>query len=448
MYNNILNNLINEYQNGGETDPPVNDVFPSRYFPRQMYKESSFKPGAVSNKGARGLTQFLPGTFAELIRKGKIRKGALISNPEDAVAAQRVYMNELYNRPWNTKENPIDAVRLAKALAAYNMGPTSLLRNLNKQKEKNVDIYRSMDWIENLPIETQDYVNYITGAGDSKDDEYLRYERDYKTLLNSPKHKYIKDIYEEDIIDLPQASPYIQPYYEGKPLLGNFRSKKEDGGDIEQDPVYSSVGTHAINDSNIEYVRDRKRYLPEKLSQITDRERLWQAREGYYKDAYNTPLTDDEQAHYDIWYPIAVDSKLINPMDHGVYDISGFWKSGEWKSKDSRGHGTDTFKKPNHITFSNESKWSSQQGGSPFEGGTWDREGSFIPGRHNFYSNEEINFEFDREREYWKSKGIKNAVPEHLYGTFPKLDTKEEVMLDNTEVDATLIPDKFFNVEE
>ena len=131
MYNNILNNLINEYQNGGETDPPVNDIFPSRYFPRQMYKESSFKPGAVSNKGARGLTQFLPGTFAELIRKGKIRKGALISNPEDAVAAQRAYMNELYNRSWNTKENPIDAVRLAKALAAYNMGPTSLLRNLN-----------------------------------------------------------------------------------------------------------------------------------------------------------------------------------------------------------------------------------------------------------------------------------------------------------------------------
>jgi len=222
----------------------------------------------------------------------------------------------------------------------------------------------------------------------------------------------------------------------------------EEGGDVEQDPVYSSVGTHAINDSNIEYIRNRKRYLPEKLSQITDRESLWQAREGYYKYAYNTPLTDDEQALYDIWYPMAVDSKLINPMDHGVYDIPGFWKSGEWKSKDSRGHGTDTFKKPNHITFSNESKWSSQQGGSPFEGGTWDREGSFIPGRHNFYSNEEINFEFNREREYWKSKGIKNAVPEHLYGTFPKLDTKEEVMMDNTEVDATLIPDKFFNVEE
>lgn len=448
MYNNILNNLINEYQNGGETDPPVNDVFPSRYFPRQMYKESSFKPGAVSDKGARGLTQFLPGTFAELIRKGKIRKGALISNPEDAVAAQRAYMNELYNRSWNTKENPIDAVRLAKALAAYNMGPTSLLRNLNRQKAKNVDIYRSMDWIENLPIETQNYVNYIMGAGDPKDDKYVRYERDYKRLLNSPKHKYIKDIYKEDIVDLPQASPYIQPYYEGKPLFGNFRSKKEDGGDIEQDPVYSSVGTHAINDSNIEYIRNRKRYLPEKLSQITDEERLWQAREGYYKDAYNTPLTDDEQAHYDIWYPIAVDSKLINPMDHGVYDIPGFWKSGEWKRKDSRGHGTDTFKKPNHITFSNESKWSSQQGGSPFEGGTWDREGGFIPGRHNFYSNEEINFEFNREREYWKNKGIKNAVPEHLYGTFPKLDTKEEVMMDNTEVDVTLIPDKFFNVEE
>ena len=437
-----------KFRNGGETDPPVNSVFPSEYFPRQMYKESTFRPEAVSPRGAEGLTQFLPGTFAELIRKGKIRKGASIKNADDAVAAQRVYMNELYNRPWNTKENPIEAVRLAKALAAYNMGPTSLLKNLNKQKAREVDIYRSMDWIENLPKETKDYVNYITGAGFPSDDDYLKYEDGYKRLLELPKHKYIKDIYADDIKELPIANPYIRPWYEGRPMLGNFRSKKEDGGDIDKDPIYSSVGTHEINDLNIEYIRSRKRYLPKNLSQITDSESLWKAREGYYKDAYNSPLTDDERVLYDIWYPMAVDSALVNPMDHGVYDIPGFWQSGQWKNKDGRGHGTDTYKKPNHITFSNESKWSAQQGGSPFEGGTWDREGSFIPGKNNFYSNEEINFEFDREREYWKGKGIKNAVPEHLYGTFPMLNTKEEVMLDNTEVDNTLVPDKFFNIEE
>jgi len=207
------------------------------------------------------------------------------------------------------------------------------------------------------------------------------------------------------------------------------------------------MGTHEISDPNIEYIRNRKAYLPKDLAKIEDHEALWKAREGYYKDAYNTPLTDDEQALYDIWYPMAVDSALINPMDHGVYDIPGFWQSGQWKSKDGRGHGTDTFKKPNHITFSDESKWSSQQGGSPFEGGSWDETGGFMPGKHNFFYNEEIDREFNRERAHWESKGIENAVPEHLYGTTPLLDRKEKVRQDNTSVNLDLIPEESFNIE-
>jgi hypothetical protein len=71
------------------------------------------------------------------------------------------YMNDLYNRPWNTKNNPSDSVRMAKALAAYNWGPTRLVTTLNKAKADGVDIYNSWDWLSYLPQEPFEYQDFI-----------------------------------------------------------------------------------------------------------------------------------------------------------------------------------------------------------------------------------------------------------------------------------------------
>ncbi len=63
---------------------------------------------------------------------------------------------------------------------------------------------------------------------------------------------------------------------------------------------------------------------------------------------FETPLTPQEEAQFQIW-------KAQNaPRDSGAdYDLRGAFKAG--LSPAANGHWPDTYKKPNHPTFSNES---------------------------------------------------------------------------------------------
>ena len=94
-------------------------------------------------------------------------------------------------------------------------------------------------------------------------------------------------------------------------------------------------------------------------------------------------------------------------MDEGAYDVRGFWKSGDWKGKDSSGHGSDKWKEPNHPTFSEESVYSKQKGGSDYDGGEWMDNGAFLPGFHNMHDNDRLLWEFSRDE-----------GPEHLIGGY------------------------------
>ncbi len=81
-------------------------------------------------------------------------------------------------------------------------------------------------------------------------------------------------------------------------------------------------------------------------------------------DEYNTPLDDMEQLRYN--------DQNTHSWDRGAYDAQGFWKDG--RTVDSRGHGTDLYKKPNHPTFSNQSQNHSWK--TP--GGVWGK-GTYTP---------------------------------------------------------------------
>ena len=72
-------------------------------------------------------------------------------------------MNDLYNREWNTKNNPSDSVRATKTIMAYNMGPTSLVNRLNELKARGYDIYQSLDWTQDdsIPVESREYNDFI-----------------------------------------------------------------------------------------------------------------------------------------------------------------------------------------------------------------------------------------------------------------------------------------------
>lgn len=129
---------------------------------RQAYAESRFDSNAVSPANAIGLFQVTPNTLAYY--NSKTGNTFTTQDLYDDTINQQVrdwYMNDLMNRPWNTKNNPSDSVQYAKSLGAYNWGPTNLVDTLNKAKADGVDIYNSWDWLAYLPTETRDYINFI-----------------------------------------------------------------------------------------------------------------------------------------------------------------------------------------------------------------------------------------------------------------------------------------------
>jgi hypothetical protein len=107
-------------------------ALPSMFLARLIWKESHFRPSAVSPKGAQGIAQFMPATAA--------RRG--LADPFDttqAILHSASYLKDLRDAFGN----------LGLAAAAYNAGED-----------------RVSDWISGvrtLPWETRDYVSFITG---------------------------------------------------------------------------------------------------------------------------------------------------------------------------------------------------------------------------------------------------------------------------------------------
>ena len=91
-------------------------------------------------------------------------------------------------------------------------------------------------------------------------------------------------------------------------------------------------------------------------------------REGGPWSGYNTILTKEGEAAYQAW------KAKYAPNDSGVdYDLRGAFAAGVTPS--ANGHFPDTFKKPNHPTFSVESRYAKFR---PFDAGYWNGD-TFIP---------------------------------------------------------------------
>ena len=139
---------------------------------RQMFQESRFNPLAESPAGARGLAQITPITEKELKRKGLVPENFDPFNAKQAVAAQRAYMSSLLDRSWVTGT---DQVRMAKALAAYNAGPTRIYRILEEAKNKGYDVDNSLEWMTFLPSESRDYIQKVLlGENESFETQYAQ----------------------------------------------------------------------------------------------------------------------------------------------------------------------------------------------------------------------------------------------------------------------------------
>ena len=82
-----------------------------------------------------------------------------------------------------------------------------------------------------------------------------------------------------------------------------------------------------------------------------------------FTDRFNTHLSPAEEAAFQKW---ATSQGRDYRNDLFDYDMRGAWKAGAGAA--DNGHFPDTFKKPNHPTFSDQSQYNGQSG---YQGGTW-----------------------------------------------------------------------------
>lgn len=124
-----------------------------------------------------------------------------------------------------------------------------------------------------------------------------------------------------------------------------------------------------------------------------------------FTDKYNTKLTAAEETQYQAWL-----KQNGRQGDEYDYDMRGAWKDGA--KQGGNGHFTDKFKKPNHPTFSNESKYSGVDG---YKGGQWVKSG-----------------------EDWNYKpsdtNLKMRTPEELQQYFKKTEPKSKLILPSSEL--------------
>lgn len=119
---------------------------PLRYA-AQGWVESRFEADSVSPRGAAGLAQFMPSTWAWAIAMGWVPRDAQPTDPAAAVLAQFRYMQFL--------EGLLGSWR--KALAGYNWGQGNVTRALHDH---------GVDWEQFIPRETFSYIQQCLAVHD------------------------------------------------------------------------------------------------------------------------------------------------------------------------------------------------------------------------------------------------------------------------------------------
>lgn len=90
----------------------------------QLWQESRLKPDAVSPAGARGLAQFMPRTWQEVIFAMGVRHAVSPADADLAIAAGAFYVARLRSQ-WRAPRPALDRQRLAQA--SYNAGLGNIL---------------------------------------------------------------------------------------------------------------------------------------------------------------------------------------------------------------------------------------------------------------------------------------------------------------------------------
>ena len=142
-----------------KTDGPINNAEIAR---RQAWAESLFRDNVTSAIGAKGYYQITDNLLGDYNKANKTNyQPNDMYNRQNNTKVRNWSMNELGKSTVVNPQMSSDSVTVAKQLAAYNWGRGNLSKYLANLKEKGIDIYDSWGWVNGLPTETKNYVNFI-----------------------------------------------------------------------------------------------------------------------------------------------------------------------------------------------------------------------------------------------------------------------------------------------
>lgn len=259
--------------------------------------------------------------------------------------------------------------------------------------------------LRNLPLENEGDGRYILKSGDRK-------------MLDRDGHTIILDFNKPPEQMVTRANPTTTVMNEFSETQGGgvtgVQRKRAPANQSQDGGFYSPVsdvkdanrksGTPEFHQSNIDMLqKERDMWFKGRASNRTatlkvlddelaaERALLEKSKSGSGGGGggkYDTQLSPDKEADFQKQFPDAHDTQ--------DYDMRGAFKAGI--KPDERGHLPDTYKKPNHITFSDESVYSGKDGN---KGGKWGKDGdtwTFTPGPTNlkYHSIKELKDYFEK----------------------------------------------------
>lgn len=132
-----------------------------------------------------------------------------------------------------------------------------------------------------------------------------------------------------------------------------------------------------------------------------------------FTDKFNTPIPSSQQEAFEIW------KDKNAPNDDGSdYDLQGAFLAGLNPDK-NRGHFPDIFKKPNHPTFSDQSKYNGvlSENGGIYQGGKWEKDDSFTasPTNISMYGKDGLISYFNKNEPNSEINFSKDVTPPPLW---------------------------------
>lgn len=213
---------------------------------RQMYAESSFKKNQKSSAGAKGLYGIMPSTL-DAYKKETKNTNVDLDDYNDARqvrdwALQKQLKSDIFKVPQS------DSAYYAKKLAAYNWGQGNLRKHLKKKEREGVDINNSLDWIEDIPTEILNYINFILRNKDIPNTQYTnqKYEDAIRDRLGQINPELV-DIHNNRTVQSNEAGlQYLVDQLSNSTV--NFVSRLQDPNRKTIQDWYdkSSVATHKL----------------------------------------------------------------------------------------------------------------------------------------------------------------------------------------------------------